>query len=127
MNLSFESNIYSGYKGDSIKLTCYGTYLHISDLVWIVSSISNPLDQRVIYSDNSYIGSSSRKYSIDTSLLTDNSLSSTLTILNVNEFDALNSYECVCNIYKRCSNANHAKAKANIVLLKVTTTSNIGL
>lgn len=124
VTLAFDTNAsYVGYVGHSTKLTCIGNYLSVGDVVWIVKSLENPLNQRVIYSDNSYIGSSSRKYSVDSSILADNSILSSLTILNLNELDSLYSYECVCNIYKRCSNTNHAKADATLVVLSQTTTS----
>lgn len=102
-------------------MTCIGENLGPGDIVWIVYAIKNPLEQRVIFSDNSYLGNSSRKFSIETELLDDKKLAASLTIYNIDENDELNGYQCVCNIYKKCSNTNHAKANASIITIRLTT------
>ena len=112
-------------------MTCIGTNLNPSDIVWIVNSNSNPIGaKKVIYSDNIYIGDSARKYSIEiinsigsnTSNIPGvfNMLQTSLTIYDINQQDILNTYECVCNIYKKCSNANHAMDNSSLVLMKLT-------
>lgn len=114
-----------GYIGQSLKMTCIGINISPPDIVWIVYTVANPFDQRVIYSDSNYIGNSSRKYSIESEIISESLIGTSLTIYDVQESDELYGYQCVCNIYKRCSNTNHAKANATIVALMLTTTSNI--
>jgi hypothetical protein len=109
-------------------LTCFGANLNPSDIVWIVNSNSSSIRKKVIYSDNTYIGDASRKYSIEiinsigsnVSNLPEvfNMLQTSLIIYDINHQDILNSYECVCNIYKKCSNANHAMDNSSLVLIK---------
>ncbi len=133
MNLTFEKPLYSTYIGShSVKLTCVGTNLNPSDIVWIVSVPSYPIAmQKVIYSDSTYIGDSSRKYSIEitnivskielnisneTDKVVQNRLNTSLIIHDIQEQDFMYGYECVCNIYKKCSNTNHAMANASLFL-----------
>lgn len=121
VNLTFEADSYVAIIGESIKMTCKGYNLSPADIVWIVYSIKNPFEQRVIFSDNIYIGNSSRKYSIETELISEQQLATSLSIHNVVESDEIFGYQCVCNIYKRCSTTNHAKANASIVAIRLTT------
>ncbi|RNA22161.1 hypothetical protein BpHYR1_014929, partial [Brachionus plicatilis] len=125
VNLTFEANLYEAIIGESIKMTCKGQNLSPADIVWIVYSIKSPFEQRVIFSDNIYIGNSSRKYSIETELISDDFLTTSLNIHNVDKNDELFGYQCVCNIYKRCSTTNHAKANASIVAVMLTTPSKL--
>lgn len=121
VNLTFEANSYLAIIGESIKMTCKGQNLGPADIVWIVYSIKNPLEKHVIFSDNIYIGNSSRKYSIETELISEKLLATSLRIYNVEEDDEKFGYQCVCNIYRRCSTANHAKSNASIVTVQRST------
>lgn len=122
MNLTFESDRYEAYLGSAgVKITCLGTNMTPADIVWIVYMLNNPTTQQVIFSDNNYIGNSSRKYSIESKQLSDTVLSSSLTIFNIQPSDILKGYECVCNIYKKCSNTNHAFANTSLVQVELTT------
>ncbi|CAF0726651.1 unnamed protein product [Brachionus calyciflorus] len=124
VNLTFESDSYIAIIGQSLKMTCIGENLSPADIVWIVYSINNPSEQRVIFSDSIYVGNSSRKYSIETELMNDKLLATSLSIYNVQENDELFGYQCVCNIYKKCSMTNHAKSNASIVAIRPTTPPN---
>lgn len=124
VNLTFEADTYIAYIGDSVKLTCQGSNLSPADVVWIVYLISDPLHQRVVYSESTYIGNSSRKYSIESELISESTQPSTrtsLTIYDVQDLDVLYGYQCVCNIYKRCSNTNHAKANSTLIAISLST------
>ena len=123
MNLTFDSPYYHSYIGSpSLKLTCLGSNLGISDIVWIKYLLSNPEDKKVIYTDGNYIDEElAKKYSVDTQPEKHNNLVSTLTLFNIQETDILNGYECVCNIYKRCTNSNQAKANTSIIKIKLIT------
>ena len=123
MNLTFDSLYYHSYVGSpSLKLTCLGSNLGTSDIVWMKYSLSNPEDKKVIYSDGNYIDEElAKKYSVDSRPDKHNSLVSTLTLFNIQETDILNGYECVCNIYKRCTNSNQAKANTSIIKIKMMT------
>jgi len=112
-----------------MKITCVGTNMNPSDIVWIIYSLDKPSSQKVIYSDSIYLGDSSKKYLVESLQAIDagtglTTLTSHLNIMNVDEKDLSNGYECVCNIYKRCINTNHAKANATLSLLQLTTSIN---
>jgi hypothetical protein len=88
--------------------------------------LDKPSSQKVIYSDSIYLGDSSKKYLVESLQAIDaqtglTTLTSHLNIMNIDEQDMSNGYECVCNIYKRCINTNHAKANATLTLLELTT------
>ncbi len=112
-----------------MKITCVGTNMSPSDIVWIIYSLDKPSSQKVIYSDSIYLGDSSKKYLVESLQAIDaktglTTLTSHLNIMNIDEQDMANGYECVCNIYKRCINTNHAKANATLSLLQLTTSKN---
>ena len=149
MNLKFDSDRYETYIGSPfLKLTCIGENLNLTDIVWIKYLISNPMTQRVIFSDNDYMlyehnnndesqqravqsyfqhkGSSetthkSLKYFVESTPNFNGSINVSLILFNIQESDIFYGYECVCNIYKRCSSSNHAKANTTLIAIKVTT------
>ncbi len=134
--MTFEKSFYETYLGSSsVRMTCIGTNLNPSDVVWIVNSFSSSISKKVIYSDNTYIGDSARKYSIEiiNSIGSNasnlpgvfNMLQTSLIVYDINQQDVLNSYECVCNIYKKCSNTNHAMDNSSLVLIKPINSKNI--
>jgi hypothetical protein len=84
------------------------------DVVWMIYLIENSNVVKAIYSDKKYIGASASKYLVQIGEHENNSLTTSLTIYNVAKEDLVYAYKCECNIYKRCSNTNRAKANTTI-------------
>ena len=61
------------------------------------------------------------KYYVESSHGHNRTLNVSLVLFNIEESDVYYGYECVCNIYKRCSTSNHAKANATLIAIKITT------
>lgn len=84
------------------------------DVVWMIYLIENSNIVKAIYSDKKYIGAAATKYMVKIAEHENNTLTTSLTIYNVTKEDLLYAYKCECNIYKRCSNTNRAKANTTI-------------
>ncbi len=116
VTLKFSPATYSTHIGaKNFTLFCHGAHMRRVDVVWLIYSIQNPQIVRAIYSDKKYIGNSTSKYHVNIAedYETD-TLTTSLTILDVQPDDFKFAYKCECNIYKRCSNTNRAKANVTI-------------
>ena len=69
------------------------------------------------------LASKNLKYYVESSHGYNRTLNASLVIFNIQEADTFYGYECVCNIYKRCSTSNHAKANASLIAIKITTSN----
>ncbi len=69
------------------------------------------------------LASKNLKYYVESSHGFNRTLNVSLVLFNIQEADIFYGYECVCNIYKRCSTSNHAKANASLVAIKITTSN----
>jgi hypothetical protein len=110
VNLTFETDKYESFIGaPSVTITCRGYNLKSVDIVWLTYLTTNFNSEKAIYSDNKYLGNSANKYFINITQLPNDTLASSLTVFNVQQQDFNLAYRCECNIYKRCSNTNHAR------------------
>ena len=97
------------------------------DVVWLIYSIENSQIVKAIYSDKKYIGNAASKYQIQIAEETENdTLITSLTIFDVQPIDLKFAYKCECNIYKRCSNTNRAKANVTIKEIPLVVRNKIG-
>lgn len=114
VNLTFDSDSYETHIGSEFTLTCNAENMGRIDVVWMIYLIQNSNIVKAIYSDKKYIGAAATKYMVKIAEHENNTLTTSLTIYNVTKEDLLYAYKCECNIYKRCSNTNRAKANTTI-------------
>lgn len=127
--------------GDAARMTCEGANLLVSDLVWQIYPLGQPLSTTVIFltgrqvvfdtvnmknnntdtaeTSRGMFGSSSSnsdyvKYQVVAEQVKPNSVRSTLTISNVNWTDGEYAYQCACNIYTACANGRKVNAVARL-------------
>ena len=115
VSLSFKSDLYETHVGSqNFTLTCTAQNMRRVDVVWMKYLLDNSRVVKAIYSDRKYIGHADDKYLVRIAEHSNDSLTTSLTIFNVRKEDLRYAYKCECNIYKRCSNTNRAKANATI-------------
>lgn len=115
VKLRFASNEYATHVGaKNFTLVCKAEYMRRIDVVWLIYSLQNANKVKAIYSDRKYIGNSAGKYLVRIAEGANETLTTSLTIFNVKAKDFTYAYKCECNIYKRCSNTNRAKANMTI-------------
>ncbi len=116
VTLKFSPASYSAHIGaKNFTLICHGVHMRRVDVVWLIFSIHNSQIVRAIYSDKKYIGNAASKYHVNIAEDYDNdTLTTSLTIFDLQPDDLRYAYKCECNIYKRCSNTNRAKANVTI-------------
>lgn len=88
------------------------------DVVWLrfLPNDTNNTNY-VIYSDYRLKrGEDALKYSILNEIINLNDVRSTLQILNLTYDDQSFVYQCQCNVYRRCVNANYVNANTTIVV-----------
>ena len=112
-------SVYKVTIGGTIGLTCVGQPLNDIDIVWIRYLIDSPSNLSVIYSDLRYVSTRLLpKFNVVNKLSDDDTVSSTLTITNVQSEDFLYGYECLCNIYRTCSSANRAYVNMTLTFIE---------
>jgi hypothetical protein len=104
--------------GESVNLTCSGYNLIVADLVWQIFPLGSPLTTTVLYLTGRLGFTGNGKYLVNAEQVSPFSISSTLTINDLEIGDALYSYQCACNIYTACASGKKVNAVANITILK---------
>lgn len=126
VNLTFASSSYGAQIGSkNITITCLGEHMSRVDVVWLRYKIDNPRLVRPIFSDRKYIGKASAKYHVNIFELKNDTIRTSMTIFDIEKDDFLHAYKCECNIYKRCSNTNRARANTTLVEIPRVEVTNI--
>ena len=126
VNLTFASDSYSAHIGSkNITITCLADHMSRVDVVWLRYKIDDPRLVRPIFSDRKYIGKASAKYLVNIFELKNDTLKTSMTIYDINKEDFMYAYKCECNIYKRCSNTNRARANTTLIEIPRVEVSNM--